>query len=114
MIASTDTSTPLGAEQLELFVSGNRLIFAMGEAEAKMDYHADGALHAVLPGGKQRYRTWSIGPGDAYTAQWGDADGPSRTSFHRITGGLVAQDAESGAPRGRILAILPGRAGTED
>ncbi|MEM7445010.1 MAG: hypothetical protein AAF414_16940 [Pseudomonadota bacterium] len=105
--------TTLTADQLSLIISGNRLTFAMGPAKAVMDYHADGTLHVALPGGKERNGTWSIGPGDAYTAQWSDADGPSRTSFQQTADGFIAQDADSGEPRGQILAIHPGQAGAE-
>lgn len=108
----SENPATLGADQLRLLIVGNRLIFAMREDEARMDFHADGTLHVALPGGKHRHGTWTMGPGDAYTAHWADADGPSCTSFHSNAGGLVAHDAESGAPRGRVLAILPGQAGS--
>lgn len=111
MPVSTDTKT-INADQLLLLISGNRLIFALGEAEARMDYHADGTLHVTLPGAKERHGTWTMGPGSAYTANWSDADGPSHTRFQRDHDGLVAQNAETGAPRGRILAIHPGQAGS--
>ncbi len=113
MTALADQTKPIAADQLELLVSGNRVVFAMGDAEAKMDYHTNGTLHVSLPGGEERHGTWSIGPGDAYTALWGDADGPSGTKFVRDADGLAAQDAESSAPRGRVLAILPGQAGVD-
>jgi len=113
MTTSTDTSEPLSTEQLEMTVSGNRLIFAMGEAEATMHYLEDGTLHLVLPGGKERRGTWTIGPGDAYTARWNDADGPSQTCFHRTADGLIAKNAETGMPIGRVLAVHPGQAGKE-
>ena len=110
-MTAPEETRPVSVDQLDVLISGNRLIFALGEAEARMDYRTDGTLHVVLPGGKQRHGTWTLGPGDAYTAIWADADGPSQTCLHRDASGLVAKDAGTGEPRGRILAIHPGQAG---
>ena len=110
-MTAPEETRPVSVDQLAVLISGNRLIFALGEAEARMDYRTDGTLHVVLPGGKQRHGTWTLGPGDAYTAIWADADGPSQTCLHRDASGLVAKDAGTGEPRGRILAIHPGQAG---
>jgi len=111
-MTGSDEPQPVSVDQLDALISGNRLIFALGEAEARMDYHADGTLRVVLPGGKERHGTWTLGPGDAYTAIWSDADGPSHTCFHRDASGLIAKDAGTGEARGRILAIHPGQAGS--
>ncbi|MEQ9813026.1 MAG: hypothetical protein RLO50_09600 [Azospirillaceae bacterium] len=93
-------------------LSGALVRFALPGGEAVFHYGADGQARAVLADGRERRGSWApvAAERDCYEVRWRDAEAPSRTRLLRDPQGLVGVDAASGEPRGRVVAIEPGRA----